>query len=242
MNEKRFLYLILTLFFMILSVMTVMVMISQNQQKMFEFLLEYEKLLNHFYQSYNEGEIDELVIPDDIRAVGLYNYNNKPLFTYGDAPLLLREKDRERPHFSKDHNTIIVARDLLNPFIPIISDDELVERIHSNLLNRASTRPEEEKQTMVRYVYIEISDAPVMLFRRKSQYFIILVIVLILIIVIYMGNLYLRNMKYRNQIESQERLVMMGTAARTLTHEIKNPLSSIRLQTSIIRRSGCGPP
>ena len=46
-------------------------------------------------------------------------------------------------------------------------------------------------------------------------------------------------MHYRDQIESQERLVVLGNAARTLSHEIKNPLSAIRLQSSIIRRSGC---
>ncbi|WP_168203466.1 sensor histidine kinase [Oceanispirochaeta crateris] len=239
MNERRFLYLILTLIFLVLTAMTVMIMITQTRQKTFEYLLEYEKVLNHLYHTYNEGEIDKVDIPDDISSVGLYNFYKQPLYLYGNAPKVLLDEGKNRPHFSGERNTIVLNRDLLNPFIPVLSDEAFIDGIHSNLFNRVSSKSEDEKQSMIRYVYMEITDAPVMLFRRKNNLVIVLVSALILIILLYMGNLYLRNMKYRNQIESQERLVMLGTAARTLTHEVKNPLSSIRLQTSIIKRSGC---
>ena len=36
--------------------------------------------------------------------------------------------------------------------------------------------------------------------------------------------------------EKQKNLVMLGTAASTLAHEIKNPLLAIRLQTGILSR------
>jgi two-component system sensor histidine kinase HydH len=47
-------------------------------------------------------------------------------------------------------------------------------------------------------------------------------------------GLYLRNREYRERIEAQQNLVVLGTAASTLAHEIKNPLLSIRLQTGIM--------
>jgi two-component system sensor histidine kinase HydH len=47
-------------------------------------------------------------------------------------------------------------------------------------------------------------------------------------------GLYLRNREYRERIEAQQNLVVLGTAASTLAHEIKNPLLSIRLQTGIL--------
>ncbi|MDR3277078.1 MAG: HAMP domain-containing histidine kinase [Treponema sp.] len=57
-----------------------------------------------------------------------------------------------------------------------------------------------------------------------------------LFIAFYIRNLYLRNYEYRGQLESQKNLVVVGTAASTLAHEIKNPLLSIRLQTGILSK------
>jgi two-component system sensor histidine kinase HydH len=53
-------------------------------------------------------------------------------------------------------------------------------------------------------------------------------------LVFYIRSLYLRNREYRDRIEAQKNLVVLGTAAGTLAHEIKNPLLSIRLQTGIL--------
>jgi two-component system sensor histidine kinase HydH len=46
-----------------------------------------------------------------------------------------------------------------------------------------------------------------------------------------------RNARYRSDLEAQKNLVILGTAASTLAHEIKNPLLAIRLQTSLLARS-----
>jgi two-component system sensor histidine kinase HydH len=46
----------------------------------------------------------------------------------------------------------------------------------------------------------------------------------------------MRNIEYRERIEAQKNLVVLGTAAGTLAHEIKNPLLSIRLQTGILEK------
>ena len=45
------------------------------------------------------------------------------------------------------------------------------------------------------------------------------------------------NARYRRRLDAQRQLVELGEAARTLTHEIKNPLSAIRLKTAILRRT-----
>ncbi|MDR2485154.1 MAG: HAMP domain-containing histidine kinase [Treponema sp.] len=58
----------------------------------------------------------------------------------------------------------------------------------------------------------------------------------LLFAVFYIRHLYLRNREYRERIEAQKNLVVLGTAASTLAHEIKNPLLSIRLQTGILRK------
>jgi two-component system, NtrC family, sensor histidine kinase HydH len=54
---------------------------------------------------------------------------------------------------------------------------------------------------------------------------------------LYVRRLILRNIGYRERIEREKNLVVLGTAASTLAHEIKNPLLAIRLQTGIMRKT-----
>ena len=50
-------------------------------------------------------------------------------------------------------------------------------------------------------------------------------------------NIYQSNRKYRVTIAKQENLVNLGEAARTLAHEIKNPLSAITLQMALLKKT-----
>lgn len=49
-----------------------------------------------------------------------------------------------------------------------------------------------------------------------------------------------RNVLYRQELRDQRELVALGAAARTLAHEIKNPLSAIKLQAELIGRRSPG--
>ncbi len=60
--------------------------------------------------------------------------------------------------------------------------------------------------------------------------------ILIALVIWYVFWLNEKNRQYRQKIEEQKNLVVIGTAASTLAHEIKNPLSIIRLQTELISR------
>lgn len=50
-------------------------------------------------------------------------------------------------------------------------------------------------------------------------------------------NIYRSNRKYRETLAKQESLVNLGEAARTLAHEIKNPLSAITLQMALLKKT-----
>jgi two-component system sensor histidine kinase HydH len=56
-------------------------------------------------------------------------------------------------------------------------------------------------------------------------------------LILFVRMLLLRNAEYRRRIEEQRNLVVLGTAASTLAHEIKNPLLSIKLQTRILEKT-----
>ena len=68
--------------------------------------------------------------------------------------------------------------------------------------------------------------------------FIGVVSVLILIgLFLLVLSIYRSNRRYRDTIAKQESLVNLGQAARTLTHEIKNPLSAITIQLALLRKT-----
>lgn len=50
-------------------------------------------------------------------------------------------------------------------------------------------------------------------------------------------SIYRSNRRYRETIAKQESLVNLGQAARTLTHEIKNPLSAITIQLALLKKT-----
>ncbi len=50
-------------------------------------------------------------------------------------------------------------------------------------------------------------------------------------------SIYRNNRRYRDALTKQESLVNLGQAARTLTHEIKNPLSAITIQLALLKKT-----
>lgn len=58
---------------------------------------------------------------------------------------------------------------------------------------------------------------------------------LILVFFIFV-RMYLNNVRYREMLTRQESLVSLGAAARTLAHEIKNPLSAMTIQVALLKK------
>jgi two-component system sensor histidine kinase HydH len=88
-----------------------------------------------------------------------------------------------------------------------------------------------------RYFYVDISHPAYWRTRALSAFLLPPALLALLVLAFYIRFLYLRNREYRERIEAQRNLVVLGTAASTLAHEIKNPLLSIRLQTGILEKT-----
>ncbi len=88
-----------------------------------------------------------------------------------------------------------------------------------------------------RYVWLEYAMGPD---RRKQEAelysFAALISLALIGLYCYLLVLYRRNVQLKEQDARNRELVELGSAARTLVHEIKNPLAVIRIQTSAMRR------
>jgi two-component system sensor histidine kinase HydH len=87
-----------------------------------------------------------------------------------------------------------------------------------------------------KYTYIDVSHPAYWRSRILTAIAVPLCSLALLTLLFFVRRLYLRNAEYRERIESQKNLVLLGTAASALAHEIKNPLLSIRLQSSILEK------
>ncbi|MDR1787391.1 MAG: HAMP domain-containing histidine kinase [Treponema sp.] len=143
--------------------------------------------------------------------------------------------------------TFVLKTDRIGPPPPVEERPPLPPDIHDNRRGRVSEpRPQERRNaprnpfsfmTGIQYIYIDISHESywsTMLMTEVLSPFIILVLAAA---VLFIRRLYIRNIEYRDRIEAQKNLVVLGTAAGTIAHEIKNPLLSIRLQTSILEKA-----
>jgi two-component system sensor histidine kinase HydH len=108
---------------------------------------------------------------------------------------------------------------------------------------RARIEPEDFFFTTLRkadFVYLEIRQASYWRNRRLGAVLFPLAEAALAALVFFVRGLLMRNAEYARRIEDQRNLVVLGTAASTLAHEIKNPLLSIRLQTRILERTWPG--
>ncbi|PKL23989.1 MAG: two-component sensor histidine kinase [Spirochaetae bacterium HGW-Spirochaetae-3] len=87
------------------------------------------------------------------------------------------------------------------------------------------------------FFYLEIREPEYWMRRRLEDALFPVVAVALAALVLFVRGLVLRNAEYRVRIEEQKNLVVLGTAASTLAHEIKNPLLSIRLQARILEKT-----
>ncbi len=191
---------------------------------------------------------------DKVRGVGAYAADGTRLYDWGDVPATQAAATPaaassgsaafEPEHLYADlpHRDAVAL--ILSPFRagpPPPHDHE----------RDAEPRPAEENQqaqpissyfffTTLRNaetIYLEVRQPSYWRSRRASELLLPLVVVAIGALVFFVRLLILRNAEYRKRLEEQRSLVVLGTAASTLAHEIKNPLLSIRLQTRILEKT-----
>jgi two-component system sensor histidine kinase HydH len=87
-----------------------------------------------------------------------------------------------------------------------------------------------------RLIYLEMDIRDWKNQQRAIQYGFYLVPFLLVAIFAGTTLLYRKNLAYRRNEEKNRELVRLGEAARTLAHEIKNPLGVIRIQTGTLQK------
>lgn len=96
---------------------------------------------------------------------------------------------------------------------------------------------EREARQVPLFVFLELSAGGFYARQRTLQVAQLLLPLVTLAAMAFVAVLYRNNQAIRRTLAAREQLARLGEASRTLTHEIKNPLSAIRIQTGVLRRT-----
>lgn len=187
---------------------------------------------------------------DKVVGIGAYSGDGERLYAWGEAPSIYAPVQSEeesagapvRVYNENPANDSLVL--ILAPFRvgppPPPSDrdgDRSTERYDGQ---RDTASPTSFFYTTLRKadsVYLEIRQPAYWRSRRVAAVLFPLAELALAALVLFVRGLVVRNAEYRRRIEEQRNLVVLGTAASTLAHEIKNPLLSIRLQARILEKT-----
>ncbi len=217
---------VLLLVSLILSSLLALFMINDSQDKMmrlvedhytkiaFKILSAYPDFKDMRLEQYGE-EIMGMVIIDE-EGETLANFG-----TLAHDPRIFSEYDERQLHISRDEDLII-----LNIIPELLIRPEERDFLKYNI-------PFEERRLLL---HLEFYDEQ--LLKKANNSFLQFTLIQSLIILFYLlaEIFYQRGQKLSRKLEEQKKLVLLGTALRTLTHEMKNPLSAIHLQASFLKK------
>ncbi|MDR1374055.1 MAG: HAMP domain-containing histidine kinase [Treponema sp.] len=219
---------------------------------------ENEQLLNILFSSLrnydNFGSAIESseLLQKRVKGLAVYDHNLEPIYRWGKAPAVFDEELLE-PYSSTENGRYTIPDKTRRTIKFIIHTERMFPAPSPEDASRQRNFPRRRNRvwpdslfwnTLVKGKYLYIDIAHPVYWRNKTFTNILFFFceIALLVLVLRIRNLYIRNGEYRERIEAQKNLVILGTAASTLAHEIKNPLLSIRLQTGILSKilSGTG--
>lgn len=251
LSESIFFYLSLVVLFAGLTALTLFLLAGERRRGALLAQYETERLASALMESFRGGE--ELGLEDlrgRVLGFGVYSASGRALQRVGTAPEQLPELPRERagrplPRFQRGSRSLLLVRRLgMGPGMM----EGMHGRMHGMMGRRqpwgegnpqlpSGPRPGGRPEGAPEYVFLELEAAGFWGRERAFRLAQATVPAVLLGIAALLVFLYRRNHEYRRRLEAQSELARLGEVSRTLSHEIKNPLSAIRLQTGILRRT-----
>ena len=209
------------------------------------FITERLKLVNEIEKNFNNVVFElqrgnfnpySFLSEKRVKGIALYDSRGSIMVSYGQVYNMLpiasiseeanKNEDNNIIRLNFKSNTMEYTRLLRVPLVisDVNYDGDSSRYFPSSLID----------YTTIMYIAF---DASSYLTSIKVLMFCTVVILLgILFLYVFVIRTYLENRRYKAQMVKQENLVNLVQAARTLTHEIKNPLSAITIQIALLKR------
>jgi two-component system sensor histidine kinase HydH len=249
-------YSFITVFFvwLVLSALTLFILWGMRDRARLIRDNDNERILNMLftslrgYDDFGSAIESNAALENRVTGFAVYGTDLKPVYRWGRAPEVFDEGIIESAgHKSRfGRYTIPDLRGRSVKFV--LNTERMASRPPPGNDNKSGNRYRREETPRPqppspfggllqgKYIYIDIVHPGYWRVLTFTSILFPFIELMLLALLFYIRRLYLRNSEYRERIEAQKHLVVLGTAAGTLAHEIKNPLLSIRLQTGILEK------
>ena len=236
-QEKRESYLVnimISLAFLILSALVILIasVMGRTERLQFENMVERSfndvvfDLQQNSYTGYSPS------FTDDVVGVGLYDASGSLIQSWGSVYNMLPVSSIASRSTEGGSDTLISY----NPSTDVLEYIRFLRQpLALNSISFLSGGPAFSDGSLIMYMAFDGSHY---MDRQKAIYFIaFLVLIGIILLYLFVMKLMKQNRDYKDQMAKQGNLVNLGQAARTLTHEIKNPLAAMQIYTSLLRKA-----
>lgn len=197
--------------------------------------IEYQvyQIMTGIVDVYNSGgAIDPSYWPE-LNGFGIYSAAGGSLYRFGTAPEALVNLEAISPRGESG---------IEGSSMTIIRRTGAVMPMRNDNMNRRGMRqmmapPDASRTPGGRFVFIDI-DVENLLREGRLVFLAVILLLSVFVSIVAMVIFYSRKLAmYRDREQNTAHLVQLGEAARTLAHEIKNPLGVIKVQCATLRRT-----
>jgi two-component system sensor histidine kinase HydH len=246
-REERVVIALLAVAAVILSLLSFLLIRGERRRE--SLLLEYEaeRTAAGLLDAFRDENLTSDLGGTRLLGFGLYTYAGDAVARRGSAPERLDPADAAAGRTRFSHNPARRTLTLLRP-LGMASMRPMMGMPGSRRpgFGRPEPGPGQPGAPSSRtagapvLLFLEVSTAEYWRIENRFRAAAFVTPVAIIAMASLAGYLYWKNTGYRRRMAEQEQLARLGEVARTLAHEIKNPLGAIRLQTGILRRTTGG--
>ncbi len=236
-KERPIVYVGLALAFIMSMVFIYLIYDGITEKYLLQMKFDSEKSFNTIYMAMNDSRAKALSVMEDegVSGIGIYASSGQAFQTLGDVPTTLPLSKLVAGRRSGQDSTLGIY--ILNE---AENEIEYFRLSRLNVVLEMSNVPQPVGapyfSDLPDIIYIRFDG--VLYFNEVRRARVLAIIGLALMFGIFMVilSIYNNNRKYRIQLQQNESLAKLGAAARTLTHEIKNPLSAMTIQSALMRK------
>lgn len=239
-KERPFVYVGLILAFVLSVVFIFIIYDGISEKYLLQMKFDSEKSFNSIYMALSDSTSKALSVMEDegVKGIGIYSSSGSAYQRLGEVPLTLPLSKLAQGRRTGQDSTL-----------GIYMMDESTNEIEYFRLSRLNVvlelgniAPSDPRGNQAPYpdlpdiIYVKFDGSTYFNSLRRARILSIAGMGLMLLIFLMILSIYNNNRKYRLQLQKNESLAKLGAAARTLTHEIKNPLSAMTIQSALMRK------
>jgi signal transduction histidine kinase len=252
-RESALFFAVLILLFLAVTALSLVVVAGQRRRNTLLEEYQADRLAGALLEAFRRGELpDGLPMGDQLLGFGIYTGSGDALVRAGTAPPAVQPAQelsdgglppRSSFHRDRRRGTLTLIRPLGTRPRGLGGRDGpggMTPGMMGHMMPKRGQAPTWTGRAQAeapQLLYLELSGGRYFAHQRTLEVAQVLLPLFILGSMAFVAVLYRNNLAIRRRLISREQLARLGEASRTLSHEIKNPLSAIRIQTGILKKT-----